>query len=61
MGYVPTICFRPKLEKTNKVNKLTKEENFKKLMFSERAAFDRQLFDLSNFYQKKINKQFKNK
>jgi hypothetical protein len=61
MGYVQTICFRPKLEKTNKVNKLTKEEKLKKLIFSERAAFDRQLFDLSNFYQKKINKQFKNK
>ena len=60
MGYVPTICFRPKLEKNNKVVKLTKEEKFKKLLFSERAAFDRGLFDLSNFYQKKINK-LKNK
>jgi enhancing lycopene biosynthesis protein 2 len=56
MGYVQTICFRPKLEKTNRINKLTGEEKLKKLIFSERVAFDRQLFDLSNFYQKKINK-----
>ena len=53
------MCFRPKLEKTNKVTKLNKEEKLKKLIFSERAAFDRQLFDLSNFYQKKINKLLK--
>lgn len=61
MGYIPTMCFRPKLEKTNKVDKLIKEYKLKKLIFSERAAFDRQLFDLSNFYQKKINKLKKNK
>lgn len=61
MGYVPTICFRPKLEKTNKVIKLTKAKKLKKLIFSERATFDRRLFDLSNFYQNKINKLLKNK
>lgn len=60
MGYIPTICFRPKLEKTIKVTKLNKEEKLKKLIFSERAAFGRHLLDLSNFYQKKINK-LKNK
>ena len=59
MGYVPTICFRPKLEKTTKVTKLAKEEKLKKLIFSERAAFDKHLLDLSNFYQKKINKLLK--
>ena len=56
MGYIPTICFRPKLEKTTKVTKLNKEEKLKKLIFLERVAFDRHLFILSNFYQKKMNK-----
>jgi hypothetical protein len=59
MGYVPTICFRPKLEKTNKVNKLTKEEKLKKLIFSESAASDRHLLELSRFYQKKIKQWLK--
>jgi hypothetical protein len=39
----------------------TEANRNKKLIFSERAAFDRRLFDLSNFYQNKINKLLKNK
>lgn len=56
MGYVPTICLRPKLNKANTAVKLTKEEKLKRLMISEKAAWDRSLIYLARYYQNKIKK-----
>jgi len=39
----------------------TNEQEIKELIFKETKAFERCLFDLSNYYQKKINKLKKSK
>ena len=58
MGYVPTVDMRPKQEGSVKNHK---KEVLADLRYKERAASDRHLLELSDFYQKKINKLSKNK
>ena len=58
MGYVPTVDMRPKQEESVKSHKKVVLADLRR---KERAASDRHLLELSDFYQKQINKLSKNK
>jgi hypothetical protein len=56
MAYVQTVDIRPKQEGSIKSRK---KDVLADLRYKKKAASDRHLLELSDFYQKKINKLFK--